>query len=79
MRTGRAWAVLVSALGAYELLCPDGQLLTDGVDAACAKHPALRGVIAVGVVGTAAHLLGYRGRLDLFRALGALRGVVRLI
>lgn len=49
----RAWLGLGLAIGLYELACPDGQTLSEGVDKALQQRRALT-IAAIGV--TAAHL-----------------------
>jgi hypothetical protein len=51
---GKAWAGLAAGVVAYDLLCPDGQMLSEGVDRGLEQHRLATG-IAIGV--TALHLL----------------------
>jgi hypothetical protein len=47
MNARHAWAVLVTAVVGYEVLCKDGQLLSEGVDEWVMSRPILtRAVIA---------------------------------
>lgn len=50
----RAWTALGIGVLAYELACPEGELLSEGVDKALDKHPVLT-TLLIGV--TALHLL----------------------
>lgn len=50
----RAWAVLGSAVVVYEIVCPPGELLSQGVDRWLINHPI---ATTVAVATTAAHLL----------------------
>lgn len=49
----RGWLAVAGLVTAYELTCPDGELLSEGVDRALQKHPVLT-TLAIGY--TAAHL-----------------------
>lgn len=51
---GRAWAGIGAAVLAYELLAPEGQLLSEGVDRALERHPIL---VRAAIGATALHLL----------------------
>lgn len=50
----RAWSAIATAILAYELSAPEGQLMSEGVDRALEKHKTLT-TLAVGTV--ALHLL----------------------
>lgn len=61
---GKAWAWIGALVTAYELSCPDGELLSEGVDRAIEKHP-LAVPLAIGY--TAAHLCNLLPeKIDLF-------------
>jgi hypothetical protein len=45
----KAWAVIGLGVVAYEALCPDGQLLSEGADRAIESHPVAVPV-AIGIV-----------------------------
>jgi hypothetical protein len=49
----RAWAVGAAAVIAYEIACPDGELMSEGVDRGIEKHPVLV-PLAIGMI--ACHL-----------------------
>lgn len=49
----RAWAGLAAGVVAYEIACPNGELMSEGVDRALEKHPVLT-MLAIGA--TALHL-----------------------
>lgn len=69
----RAWGVISLGVLAYELACPEGELLSEGVDRAIDSHKALTlGAIAV----TSLHLANVLPqRIDPFSvALKALKG-----
>ena len=55
MRTAeKAWLALGAGVAAYEIACPSGETLSEGVDRMIEKHPILTlGTIAI----TAAHLM----------------------
>lgn len=48
------WLALGAGVLAYEILCPEGELLSEGVDRALERHPTLTR-LAIGA--TALHLL----------------------
>lgn len=73
MTATRAWAALLSAITAYEILAPDGHLLTEGVRAARAKHPALDAAVTSSIVITCLHLLDALGPTDPFKLLAVVR------
>ena len=50
----RAWAGLAAGVVAYEIACPKGELMSEGVDRALENHRALT-TLAIGTV--ALHLL----------------------
>lgn len=50
----RAWLGIAVAVGLYELACPDGQTLSEGIDTALEQRRALT-IAAIGV--TSLHLL----------------------
>lgn len=54
LTAGRAWAGIAVGVLAYELACPDGELLSEGVDRALERH-RIATTMAIGV--TALHLL----------------------
>lgn len=51
---GRAWLLMVTAIAAYEVWAPDGELLSEAVDRGLEKHPLL---IHAAIAVTALHLL----------------------
>lgn len=52
----RAWAVLAAGVVLYDLLCPPGQMLSEGVDRAMERGPLTKAA-TLGLVGaTALHL-----------------------
>ena len=64
---GQAWSALAGAIAAYEVLAADGQLLSEGVTAARARHWSFNVAFVGGVLVTAAHLLdGLPKRVDPF-------------
>lgn len=50
---GKAWAWMFGAITAYELTCPKGELLSEGVDRAIDKHPI---AVPLAIGYTALHL-----------------------
>lgn len=54
LSAGKGWAAIGLGVLAYEILCPDGELLSEGVDRALEKHPAATR-LAIGAV--ALHLM----------------------
>lgn len=50
----RSWLAIGAFVAVHELACPDGELLSQGVDKAIEKHPVLT-TLAVG--GVALHLI----------------------
>lgn len=72
---GKAWAGLAAGVVAYDLLCPEGQMLSEGVDRGLEQHRLATG-LAVGV--TALHLLNvFPQNLDPFSlGLSGLKKVV---
>lgn len=63
----RAWTALGLGVLAYELACPSGELLSEGVDRALNSHPALTRA-AIGY--TALHLMNLLPEsVDLFHQL----------
>ena len=67
MTAGQAWAVLVGGIVVYEVLASDGQLLSEGVTAARARHWTVNVAVCGVVLTTAAHLLdGLPDRVDPF-------------
>lgn len=62
----RAWVGMAAAITVYEIACPKGQTLSEGVDRVMNKHP-LAVPLAIGYV--AAHLCNLLPeKLDLFHA-----------
>jgi hypothetical protein len=53
MTAKRAWAVLGASVALYELLCPEGEMLSHGVDKALEKHPV---AVTAAIGYTALHL-----------------------
>lgn len=51
---GKAWAGLAAGVVAYDILCPDGEMLSEGVDRGLEGHRWAT-IAAIGV--TALHLL----------------------
>lgn len=60
MTAGKAWLTLITAITTWEIYAlrtnPD-RLLSRGMDAARASHPATNAACTVAVIITAAHLL----------------------
>lgn len=54
LSASKGWAILGAGVLAYEILCPEGELLSEGVDRALERHPTLTR-LAIGA--TALHLL----------------------
>lgn len=55
LTAGRAWTALAMGIVAYEVACPDGQLMSQGCHRLLETHPILtRAVIGI----TALHLAG---------------------
>ena len=54
---GRAWGVLGLGVLAYELLCPEGELLSEGVDRALEHSKWARLATLGGIAITATHLM----------------------
>ena len=72
MRTAdRAWLALGVGVAAYEVTCPRGELLSEGVDRYLTRRPWSTRVV---VVGLALHLLNLLpSRLDPLGRLAAMR------
>ncbi|WP_411815503.1 hypothetical protein [Gordonia sp. SND2] len=69
MTAGQAWAVLIGAIGVYEVLSADGELLSEGVKRARGRHWSANVAVAGAVLTTAAHLLDVLpDRVDPFSA-----------
>lgn len=61
---GKAWAWIGALVTAYELSCPKGELLSEGVDRAIEKHPV---AVPLAIGYTAAHLCNVLPKqIDLF-------------
>lgn len=79
VRVGReaflAWCVLMTGVLIYEALAPEGQLLSEGMDRACVKHPlATRMVIVV----LSLHLTGWLpDKFDPLHIMAGKREVIR--
>lgn len=73
LKASRAWLGIAAGVLAYELLCPDGELLSEGADRGIEKHPLLV-PLAIGV--TALHLANVLPpRVDpLHRAMKIIKG-----
>lgn len=54
INAARAWSALAAAVIAYEVLAPEGQLLSEGVDRALLKYPRLT---RIGIALVACHLV----------------------
>jgi len=54
INAARAWSALAAAVIAYEVLAPEGQLLSEGVDRALLKYPTLT---RIGIALVACHLV----------------------
>ncbi|MBF6428668.1 hypothetical protein IU440_28745 [Nocardia cyriacigeorgica] len=69
--TGKqAWAVIFGLVVFHEVVCDDGQLLSEEVDRALEKHPVL---VYLFTLVTVAHLLNWlHPRVDPYVSLGAL-------
>lgn len=50
----KAWAMLLVSVVAYDLLCPSGETLSEGVDVMLARHPVAT-ASAIGI--TSLHLM----------------------
>lgn len=72
----RAWLGIAAGVLAYEVVCPEGELLSEGVDRALEKH-RLATLMAIGV--TALHLANLLPeQIDPFhRGLQVLKGAPR--
>lgn len=64
----RAWAVLAAGIALYDLTCPNGQMLSEGVDRALERGPAAKAA-TLGLIGiTALHLANaIPERYDIFK------------
>lgn len=51
----KAWIGLGAGVAAYDILCPKGETLSEGVDAAL-EHPTFRYAAIAGIAVTALHL-----------------------
>ena len=73
LTAGKAWAGLAVGVLAYEVLAPDGELMSEGVDRALERHPLIT-TLAIGA--TALHLLNILPeRIDPFhQALKLMKG-----
>ncbi|TDP29777.1 DUF7427 family protein [Nocardia ignorata] len=54
IRAGHLWLVLAGAVTALEVVAPEGELLSEGVDRGLEQHPLL---VRTAIIITAAHLL----------------------
>lgn len=54
IRAGHLWIALASFITALEVIAPDGELLSEGVDRGLEQHPLL---VRAAIIVTAAHLL----------------------
>lgn len=74
-----AWGALVTGIVAYDVLCPAGETLSEGVDRAL-EHDKGK-IIALGIIGiTAAHLANLLPeRIDPFHRATLLKRAVRAI
>lgn len=54
INAARAWSALAAAVIAYEVLAPEGQLLSEGVDRALIKYPT---ITRIGIALVACHLV----------------------
>lgn len=52
----KAWAALGVGVAAYEVMCPKGETLSEGVDRALERHPAARAATIGLIAVTAMHL-----------------------
>lgn len=53
--SSKAWLALGAGVAAWDILCPPGETLSEGVDRAL-EHPVYRAVALGGIAVTAAHL-----------------------
>ncbi|MFT4127350.1 MAG: hypothetical protein QM662_14120 [Gordonia sp. (in: high G+C Gram-positive bacteria)] len=58
----------------WDVLCPVGEMLSDGMDRWRSRHPVLAWLA---VLGVANHLLRVSSRIDAVRAVGWVRGGLR--
>ncbi|MEV6219782.1 hypothetical protein [Nocardia sp. NPDC051833] len=64
---GHLWLALAGVVTALEVIAPDGELLSEGVDRGMERHPLL---VRAAIIMTAAHLLNWLPeRLDPFARL----------
>lgn len=64
---GHLWLTLAGTVTLLEVIAPDGQLLSEGVDRGLERHPVL---VRAAILITAAHLLNWLPeRLDPFARL----------
>jgi hypothetical protein len=54
LKAGRMWCAIGATVLTYELICPKGELLSEGVDRAIEDHPIIV-PLAIGI--TALHLM----------------------
>jgi len=52
----RAWTCMAIGIMAYELACPEGELLSEGADRAIERHPMLVPLTALVIAGHVANL-----------------------
>ncbi len=54
IRAGHLWLALAGVVTALEIVAPEGELLSEGVDRGLERHPLL---VRAAIIVTAAHLL----------------------
>ncbi len=54
IRAGHLWLVLAGVVTALEVVAPEGELLSEGVDRGLQRHPLL---VRAAIIVTAAHLM----------------------
>lgn len=53
----KAWIVLLAAICAWEIACPAGQTLSEGVDRVRGGHIAANTAVHIAILATSGHLL----------------------
>ncbi|MFC4373359.1 hypothetical protein ACFO5K_04540 [Nocardia halotolerans] len=67
IRAGHLWLVLVGVVTVLEVIAPEGELLSEGVDRGLEEHPLL---VRAAIIITALHLInGLPQQLDPFARL----------
>lgn len=57
MTAKHGWALIIGGVLVYEVLCAEGELLSEGVDKAIDKHPILTRAAVLIVAGHLANLI----------------------